>query len=1276
MFTTDLLIGTAYFGISLTLYALVRRLKLEFSAIVLCFGAFIGACGATHFMEVWTLWHPDYWITALLKIITSLASVGTGLYLYKIQLPITQVIEAARQSEVHRMKLEQLTSDLFVRENILRSFFDSAPMMMGIADVEGDDIRHVSDNASSAHFFGLSDAEMKGKLASELGVPPEGIALWVRHYRDASQSQQPVRFEYDHATPAGLRCLSVTVSLIGQTSEGHDRFSYIVQDVTEMRQAEAELRESKRLLEVRVEERTAQLRASELKFASMFDLAPFTFALVTLPEGRIVDVNSAWVKLFGYAKDEAIGKTSLDLNLYFNSEDRRRLYEDFVRNGTVRDVETRVMTKYGVTRVVSNNMDLIAINGEKYVLGTLEDITERKQIQQQMEAQKEQLRLFIKYTPLGVAMLDRNMNYLEVSDQWLSSFHSQSFEILGKNHYEIFPALNSDWRIQHEQARQGRAVAGETSYTDPAGNLHYFRYDVRPWRDENGEIGGIIIFSEDITEQKRAREEIAERQQTLMSVLINSPSVLSLKSRDGHYVIANPNYDQILGIPATSIIGKTDLDIFPRDVGLVLQHNDQQIFKSLEKRAIEEVIPAADGSQRLFLSHKFPIFDSKSEAQFVCSISLDITEKRRFEDQLKESRAQMEAALQAMRDGVMVFDINGAVVLLNEAEARICGFASVQEMKRDLLYFASTFKLSKLDGNQLPVDEWPVSRVMRGESLPYLELRGMRQDTGQEWVFAFSGEPVFDDQGKQILSVIITRDITSSKQAEEQLRKSEERFRTVTNNAASCLFMMDRNGHPTFMNPAAIKVTGYTSLSEIQGRPLHDAVHWKKPDGSPYPMEECPIDNAQAELKAAQNQEEIFCRKDGTLFPVSYSIAPLENNGEVVGSVLEFRDITAVKNAETALRESELRYRILADTVPHLVFTNNAQGQTTYFNYQWVLYTGQTMEWLFEHAFELVHPEDSAGLKRSQELATSQGIPGVAEVRLRDAEGAYRWHSLKVVPLHNEKNEVLAWYGAAVNIEDQKKAQEVLRNAKVELEKEVQKRTEQLRVANQELESFSYSVSHDLRAPLRSINGFSSRLLRRAPQLDPSDKQDLDRIRAASIRMGQLIDDLLMLSRVSRAELHRTRVDLSEIAKSVVDELREGDPDRRNIEVRIDPGIETFADANLLRQVLQNLIGNAWKFTKHKPQALIQVHGTQDERNSVITVEDNGAGFSMEYARQLFVPFQRLHTEEEFEGTGIGLATVRRILHKHGGEIWAESAPEQGAKFSFRLPKEKRMEYD
>jgi two-component system NtrC family sensor kinase len=227
---------------------------------------------------------------------------------------------------------------------------------------------------------------------------------------------------------------------------------------------------------------------------------------------------------------------------------------------------------------------------------------------------------------------------------------------------------------------------------------------------------------------------------------------------------------------------------------------------------------------------------------------------------------------------------------------------------------------------------------------------------------------------------------------------------------------------------------------------------------------------------------------------------------------------------------------------------------------------------------------------------------------------------------------------------------------------------DELERKNKELEAFSYSVSHDLRAPLRTIDGFSKALLEDyGGQLDADGQRYLSRVRAAAQRMGELIDDLLQLSKVGRAELRRGRVDLSVLARTVATELQRVNPDRR-VQVLIPDGVVADADYRLLQVVFENLLGNAWKFTNAVAEALIEFGVSQQGGVPTYFVRDNGAGFDMAYAGKLFTPFQRMHSEARFPGTGIGLATVRRIVDRHGGRVWAESAVERGATFLWTLP--------
>ncbi|MCX5875533.1 MAG: DUF3365 domain-containing protein [Deltaproteobacteria bacterium] len=255
----------------------------------------------------------------------------------------------------------------------------------------------------------------------------------------------------------------------------------------------------------------------------------------------------------------------------------------------------------------------------------------------------------------------------------------------------------------------------------------------------------------------------------------------------------------------------------------------------------------------------------------------------------------------------------------------------------------------------------------------------------------------------------------------------------------------------------------------------------------------------------------------------------------------------------------------------------------------------------------------------------------------------------------------------AQEVVERRRAEEEVRRANEELEDRVEERTAQIAAANKELDSFAYSVSHDLRAPLRGIDGFSLALLEDyGERLDETAKDYISRVRAGCLRMGDLIDDMLQLSRLSRGEIHRQEVDLSAMASEIAGELQRGAPQRRVV-FEITPGITVAGDVILLRAVLDNLLGNAWKFTAKTEGARITFGRQEEGGKEVLFVRDNGAGFDMAYANKLFGAFQRLHSTQEFEGTGIGLATVQRIIHRHGGSIRAEGAVGRGATFYFSV---------
>lgn len=390
--------------------------------------------------------------------------------------------------------------------------------------------------------------------------------------------------------------------------------------------------------------------------------------------------------------------------------------------------------------------------------------------------------------------------------------------------------------------------------------------------------------------------------------------------------------------------------------------------------------------------------------------------------------------------------------------------------------------------------------------------------------------------------------------------------------------------------------------------------------------------------------------------------------GELSGAFNEM--LTELGNKEAALRRSEERLRLaLQGSRTGVWEVQLPEGRMEVEGHVFSVLRGFRSGGTLQELIELsIHPDDHAAVEEAMKRAVERG--GHLEVTFRALleDGSIRHYHTRGMLQKNAAGEPVHMLGVTIDVTAVREAQEEIVRLNRELEQRVQARTAQLRDAVREIESFSYSVSHDLRAPLRSIDGFSKILLAEYEgQLEEEGRDLLRRIRGSSQRMAQLIEDLLRLSRVTRQEMSRTPVDLSELVTEIAHEMRQTNRGR-TVQVTVEPDMQAFADKNLLRIVYENLLSNAWKFTSKVPDPRVEIGSRNEQEEKVYFVRDNGAGFRMENAEKLFGAFQRLHGTSEFEGTGIGLATVKRIIDRHGGRIWADAAPQAGATFYFTIP--------
>ncbi|HKO45603.1 MAG TPA: PAS domain S-box protein [Pyrinomonadaceae bacterium] len=507
------------------------------------------------------------------------------------------------------------------------------------------------------------------------------------------------------------------------------------------------------------------------------------------------------------------------------------------------------------------------------------------------------------------------------------------------------------------------------------------------------------------------------------------------------------------------------------------------------------------------------------------------------------------------------------------------------------------------------------------------------------------------------LSLLVSFLTSARQQSEQSLRESEKRYRLLFDSNPLPMWVFDRETLRFLaVNKAATQCYGY-SRNEFLSMTIKDI----------RPAEDVPglltaLKNLSVELDDAGVWR--HRKKDGTVIDVEITTHAIIFDDRHAELVLA-NDVTERKRNE----EMVVRLAGIVESSEDAIFSKTLDGVITSWNKGAERLYGYSAAEIVGHSVSVLLPHARKGdLTRILErLSRGERIEHFETTRLKKS-GEQMEVSLTISTIKNSSGTIIGASTIARDITERKRAEEQIRRLNETLEQRVAERTTQLEAANKELEAFSYSVSHDLRAPLRHINGFSQALLEDyADKLDEEGKGFLQELRGASHEMAQLIDDMLQLARVSRSEMRREVVNLSEIAHEVMAALRKGDRERAVV-INIEEGLVAPGDKGLLRAMLRNLLGNAWKFTSKLALAEIAFGKDQKDGETFYFVRDNGAGFDMTYVNKLFGAFQRLHTANEFEGTGVGLATVQRIISRHGGRVWAEGTIGQGATFSFTLP--------
>ena len=755
-----------------------------------------------------------------------------------------------------------------------------------------------------------------------------------------------------------------------------------------------------------------------------------------------------------------------------------------------------------------------------------------------------------------------------------------------------------------------------------------------------------IANQRDISEKRaaeldRLNESLRQSEERYRSLAIATAQIVWTKNPEGEVVEDMPKWRTFTGKSEEELRGWGWVDsLHPED-----RERTRVVWsEAVRARSVYETeyrIRKSDGEYRHFAARGVPVLQADGSVREWVGTCTDITARKRAEAELR----QMSHLIDLAHDAIFIRDRDGTIRSWNRGAEQMYGWTKVEALGRishDLLGTRFPVSLADLEDRLARDGSWEG------------ELIHSRRDGSQ---IVVASRQVLDREvrGEPTVTLEINSDITERKRAEEALRRASAYNRRLLEASLDPLVTIGPDGKITDVNEATEAVTGYPR-AELIGKDF--AEYFTNPqaarEGYERVFREGFVRDYSLEIR----------HRDGRVTPVVYNASVYRDEaGQVIGVFAAARDITAQKRTEAELRQMSR----LIDQAHDAIFICGRDGTIR----SWNRGAEQMYGWTKVEALDRIS-HDLLGTRFPVSLADLEdrlARDGSWEGELIHSrrDGAQVVVASRWIVDRDERGEPTVVLEMNSDITERKRADDELRRLKGELEERVVMRTAQLEAANKELESFAYSVSHDLRAPLRAIDGFCQILVtEHAPGLDGEPRRYLQRVSENTRKMGRLIDDLLQFSRLGRQAMTRQPVAMADIVRQCLEELR-GEREGREVEVILGELPPCRADAALLKQVWLNLLANALKFTRGRAQARIEAGSFARDGETVYFVRDNGVGFDMAYADKLFGVFQRLHRQEDYEGTGVGLALVHRIIHRHGGRVWAEASPDRGAAFFFTL---------
>lgn len=759
----------------------------------------------------------------------------------------------------------------------------------------------------------------------------------------------------------------------------------------------------------------------------------------------------------------------------------------------------------------------------------------------------------------------------------------------------------------------------------------------------------------DITRYKNTEDALRFSEARYRALYNDNPTMIVTLTADLTMVSVNPycagqlgyTIDELEGQPAVKLFHEDDRPAVAEQLRKCLQ-NPYQVsrwqFRKIRKDG--GVLWVEETAQAVY------DLDGAITILIVCQ---DVTDRKRIEDELKKTNMQNELILASAGEGIVGLDKEGNQTFINASAAAMLGHDASELIGKPS---HATWHYARPDGSHYPHEKCPIYSAYKDGTVHSGEEIFLRKD-GTGFPVQFTSRPIIID-GEIAGAVLTFNDITERKQMEEAFRESEERFRATFNQAAVGIGHVTPDGHWLRINQKYCDVVGYTE-KEIKTLTINEITHPDDLAASMHLYQQL----LEGKLKN-YSLEKRYIRKDGSTVWVNLTASMVfDTNGNPVFAIGVVEDISKRKQAEEVLHLSEERYRSLYNDTPVMLHSIDQDSRLVSVSNNWLETLGYERSEVLGRKFTDFLTAESCAHATAAVIPEFFRSGSIKEVpyQIMKKNGEILDVQLSAIAEQDRKGKVIRSLAVMVDVTERKRAEEEIERLNVSLTA----RAADLEYVNRELEAFNYTVAHDLRNPLNVISSCCQVFKEMCgDKLDEQCMRYIHETYDGALRMNRLIEALLNFSRLAHAELNRDRVDLSSMAKEVAEGLKRMEASRQ-VEIRISDGIVANGDANLLQVVLTNLLDNAWKYTAARKEALIEFGAKEIDGKLVYFVQDNGDGFDNADAEKIFAPLQRLPGAEACRGFGIGLATVERIVRRHGGRVYAEGEPGKGAIFYFTL---------